>query len=72
MAATKPAILMLMIASISCGILAIVMSLLIGMSIIIAIPGLVVGAFFVFRYVMYNNRKASEEQEDRRRRRNTH
>ncbi|MFL6475015.1 MAG: hypothetical protein ACJ701_08410 [Nitrososphaera sp.] len=72
MAATKPAILMLMIASISCGILAIVMSLLIGMSIIIAIPGLVVGAFFAFRYVMYNNRKASEEQEDHRRRRNTH
>jgi Flp pilus assembly protein TadB len=63
---------MLMIASISCGVLAIVMSLLIGMSMIIAIPGLVVGAFFAFRYVMYGNRKASEEQEDHRRRRKRH
>ena len=70
MAATKPAIMMVMIGSLSCGILAIFLSLLLGVSLIIAMPGLIIGAFFAFRYAMYDRSKASkqEEEEDRRNR----
>ncbi|HJU34741.1 MAG TPA: hypothetical protein VJ695_06445 [Nitrososphaera sp.] len=70
MVATKPAILMLMIGSISCGIIAIFLSLLIGMSPIIALPGLVIGAFFAFRYFRYNRTEApseAQEEEDQKR-----
>lgn len=71
MAATKPAIMMVMIGSLSCGILAIFLSLLLGVSLIIAMPGLIIGAFFAFRYAMYDRSKASKqgEEEDRKRRR---
>jgi len=41
------------------------MSLLIGMSLIIAIPGLVVGAFFAFKYIRYERSKAPKDEEDR-------
>ena len=70
MAATKPAIMMVMIGSLSCGILAIFLSLLLGVSLIIAMPGLIIGAFFAFRYAMYDRSKAStqEEEEDRKNR----
>jgi Flp pilus assembly protein TadB len=76
LAATKSAILMLMIASLSCGVLAVFLSLLIGISLIIAMPGLVIGAFFAFRYAMYDKSKArkeeekKEEQKRKRRKRN--
>ncbi len=77
MAATKPAILMLMIGSLSCAVLAVFLGLLAGISLIIAIPGLVVGAFFAFRYAMYDKSKArkkeeeeKEEQKRKRKRRN--
>ncbi len=76
MAATKPAIMMVMIGSLSCGILAIFLSLLLGVSLIIAMPGLVIGVFFAFRYAMYDRSKASKQKEEedrnssRRRRRN--
>jgi 4-hydroxybenzoate polyprenyltransferase len=75
LAATKPAILMLMIGSLSCAVLAVFLGLLAGISLIIAIPGLVVGAFFAFRYAMYDRSKArkkeeEEEQKRRRKRRN--
>ena len=71
MAATKPAIVMVMIGSLSCGILAIFLSLLLGVSLIIAMPGLIIGAFFAFRYAMYDRSKASKqkEEEDRNTRR---
>ena len=71
MAATKPAIMMVMIGSLSCGILAIFLSLLLGLSLIVAMPGLIIGAFFAFRYAMYDRSKASKqgEEEDRKRRR---
>jgi hypothetical protein len=71
LAATKPAIMMVMIGSLSCGILAIFLSLLLGVSLIIAMPGLIIGAFFAFRYAMYDSSKASkrEEEEDRKNRR---
>ena len=75
MAATKPAIMIVMIGSLSCGILAIFLSLLLGVSLIVAMPGLIIGAFFAFRYAMYDRSKASKQEEgqdrkNRRRRRN--
>jgi 4-hydroxybenzoate polyprenyltransferase len=68
LAATKPAILMLMVGSLSCGILAVLLSFLMGISLIIAMPGLIIGAFFAFRYAMYDKTKATKEQqrEDRK------
>ena len=63
LAATRSAILMVMIGSLACGLLALFLSLMIGLSLIIAIPGLAVGAFFAFRYAMYNKSKAREEEE---------
>jgi Flp pilus assembly protein TadB len=65
LAATKSAILMVMIGSLTCGILAVLLSLIIGLSLIIAIPGLVIGAFFAFRYAMYDKSKARKEEEER-------
>lgn len=64
MAATKPAILMLMVGSLSCGILAVFFSFLMGISLIIAMPGLIIGAFFAFRYAMYDKTKATKEQQE--------
>jgi Flp pilus assembly protein TadB len=75
LAATKSAILMVMIGSLTCGILAVFLSLIIGLSLIIAIPGLVIGAFFAFRYAVYDKSKArrekekEEEEENQRRKR---
>jgi hypothetical protein len=76
LAATKPAILMLMVGSLSCGVLAIFLSFLTGISLIIAMPGLVIGGFFAFRYATYDsNIAAREEQEEdrksKRKRRNS-
>jgi 4-hydroxybenzoate polyprenyltransferase len=65
LAATKSAILMLMIGSLSCGVLAVFLSLLIEISLIIAMPGLVIGAFFAFRYAMYDKSKARKEEEEK-------
>jgi len=64
LAATKSAILVVMIGSLSCGVLAVLLSLMIGLSLIIAIPGLVIGAFFAFKYAMYDKSKASKEEEE--------
>lgn len=64
MAATKPAILMLMVGSLSCGILAVFLSFLMGISLIIAMPGLIIGAFFAFRYALYDKTKATKEQQE--------
>ena len=55
---------MLMIGSLSCGVLAVFLSLLIGISLIIAMPGLVIGAFFAFMYAMYYKSKARKEEEE--------
>jgi tellurite resistance protein TehA-like permease len=63
LAATRSAILMVMIGSLGCGLLAVFLSLMIELSLIIAIPGLVIGAFFAFRYATYNKSKAREEEE---------
>jgi Flp pilus assembly protein TadB len=73
LAATKSAILMVMIGSLTCGILAVFLSLIIGLSLIIAIPGLVIGAFFAFRYAVYDKSKARKEEErDQKRKRKRH
>jgi hypothetical protein len=68
LAATKPAILMLMVGSLSCGLLAIFLSFLMGISLIIAMPGLVIGGFFAFRYAKYDRNIATKEEqkEDRK------
>jgi H+/gluconate symporter-like permease len=58
-----------MIGSLSCGVLAVFLSLMIGLSLIIAIPGLVIGAFFAFRYAMYDKSKARKEEEEREQKR---
>jgi H+/gluconate symporter-like permease len=58
-----------MIGSLGCGLLAVFLSLMIGLSLIIAIPGLVIGAFFAFRYATYNKSKAREEEEEREQKR---
>jgi Flp pilus assembly protein TadB len=64
--------LMLMIASFSCAVLAVFLSLLVGISLVIAIPGFVVGIFFAFRYAMYDRTKAREEEHKRSRKRHKH
>ena len=66
LAATKSAILMLTIASLSCGVLAIFLSFLAGISFIIALPGLVIGVFFAYRYAKYNRVKDREEEQHKR------
>jgi membrane protein implicated in regulation of membrane protease activity len=65
--ATRSAILMVMIGSLGCGVLAIFLSFMIGLSLIIAIPGLVIGAFFAFKYTMYDKSKARREEEEEER-----
>ena len=64
LAATKSAILMVMIGSLTCGVLAVLLSLLIGISLIIAMPGLIIGVFFAFRYALYDKSKAGKEKEE--------
>jgi 4-hydroxybenzoate polyprenyltransferase len=66
--ATKSAILLLMIASLSCGVLAIFLSFVAGISVIIALPGLVVAAFFAYRYTMYDRIKGRGRKEEEHRR----
>jgi Flp pilus assembly protein TadB len=75
LATTKSAILMVMLGSLTCGVLAVFLSLMIGISLIIAIPGLIIGGFFAFRYAVYDKSKArrekekEEEEENQRRKR---
>jgi Flp pilus assembly protein TadB len=64
LAATKSAILMVMIGSLTCGVLAVFLSLMIGISLIIAMPGLIIGVFFAFRYALYDKSKARKEKEE--------
>ena len=67
LAATKPAILVLMLGSVSCGVLAIALSFLIGLSFIIAIPGLIIGGFFAFKYTTYDRNKAPKQESEQHR-----
>lgn len=74
MAATKSMILMLMIASLASGGMAMLLALSIGggSMLIISVPGFVIGAFFAFRYAMYDRSKAKQEEHRRSRDRHKH
>jgi predicted membrane protein len=63
---------MLMMASFSCAILALLLSMLVGISLVIALPGFVVGIFFALKYLMYEKTKAREEEHGRSRKRHKH
>ena len=60
---------MLMIASFSSGGLAILLALSIGGAsmLITSIPGFVVGAFFAYRYAVFDKSKTKEEEHKRNR-----
>jgi hypothetical protein len=74
LAVTKSSVLMLMIASLSSGFLAVLLALSIGdgSMLIISIPGFVVGAFFALRYTTYDRSKIKEEEHKRNRNRHKH
>jgi hypothetical protein len=57
---------MLMTASFASAVLGLLLSLLAGVSAVIAIPGFVVGVFFAFKYAMYERAKTREEEEHKR------
>lgn len=68
LAATKPLVLMFMAASFASGILALLLAAAAGGSFLIySIPGFVIGAFFAFKYVTFDRKKAKEEEHRRRR-----
>lgn len=70
MAATKTTLLMLMIACISSGVLAILLAFVGGSSFLTySIPGFVVGTFFAFKYATYDRKKLREEEHKRKRNR---
>lgn len=72
LAVTKPQIMMFMIASFASGGLGVLVALYAGASslLIISIPGFVVGAFFAFKYAMFD--KSKQKEEEHRRSRNKH
>jgi len=74
LAATKSMVLMLMIASLSSGVLALFLALLVGdrSMMTISIPGFVIGAFFAIRYVTFDRSRAREEEHRRNRNRHKH
>lgn len=74
LAATKSAILMIMIVSFASAGLAILLALSAGGSTLLTIsaPGVVIGAFFAFKYARYDKIKAREEEHKRSRNRHKH
>ncbi|UVS69723.1 hypothetical protein [Nitrososphaera viennensis] len=71
MAASKTQLLMFMIACFVSGGLAIGLSIVYGsLFTLYSAPGFIVGAFFAFKYAMFDKNKA--RQEEHRRRRNRH
>jgi hypothetical protein len=67
-------ILMLMIASLASGGLALLLALSIGggSMMIISVPGFIVGAFFAFRYATFDKSRAKQEEHRRSRDRHKH
>jgi hypothetical protein len=63
-----------MIASLASGALAVPLALYIGgtQMLMIAIPGFVVGAFFAFKYAMFDKTKRKQEEHKRSRGRHRH
>lgn len=74
MAVSKPVILMLMIASLFSATLAVLLSLFVGSSemMITSAPGFIIGAFFAFKYAMYDKTKKKEEEHKKSRNRHRH
>lgn len=64
--------MMLMIASFASGGLALLLSLMAVISIVVAIPGFVVGAFFAVRYATFDRSRAKQEEHRRSRDRHKH
>lgn len=65
---------MLMIASLSSAVLAILLSIYVGSRemLITSIPGFLVGAFFGLKYALYGRNKKREEEHKRSRNRHRH
>jgi hypothetical protein len=63
-----------MIACLASGALAFLLSLFVGSGqmLFISIPGFVVGAFFAFKYAMFDRTKRKEEEHKRSRNRRRH
>jgi hypothetical protein len=74
LAVTKPALLMIMIASFASAGLGVLLALSIGSgeTLVITIPGFVVGTFFAFKYAMYDKSKMKQEEHKRSRNRHKH
>jgi hypothetical protein len=75
LAASKPALLMLMGVSFASGALAVLLSLFVMGStqmLTIAIPGFVVGAFFAIKYATFDRSKKKQEEHKRNRNRHRH
>jgi len=74
LAASKPVLLMLMIASFASGILAIPLALYLGAGqmFMITIPGFIVGAFFAFKYAIFDKTKRRQEEHRKSRSRHKH
>lgn len=72
MATSKPVLLMLMIACLSSAALAILLSIYVGSGqmLITAAPGFIIGAFFAFKYALFD--RSAKKQEEHRRNRNRH
>jgi hypothetical protein len=66
-------ILLFMIASLASGGMALLLALSIGgLMLIISAPGFIVGAFFAFRYAMFDRSKAKQEEHRHNRDRRKH
>lgn len=67
-------ILMLMIASLASGALALVLAMSVGggSMMMMSIPGFVIGAFFAFKYAMFDRSRMKQEEHRRNRNRHKH
>lgn len=69
MAVGKQIPLMFMLASFASGGLAIILAATVGDSSLLTIsaPGFIIGAFFAYKYISYDKKKAREEEHKRKR-----
>ena len=67
-------LLMLMIATLASGVLALFLALLVGdrSMMTISLPGFAIGAFFTIKYFTFDKSKAREEEHKRNRNRHKH
>lgn len=72
MAVPKQVTFMFMIASVVSGAMVVLLAAFVGNSslIMFSAPGFIIGAFFAYKYAVYDRKKAREEEH--RRRRNKH